>query len=587
MPDTRTERLWTLSWAIGQGLALLLLHEWTKALDRPDRLFWLIWPLYALAIGLPISLQLLAEHRRKPMLWRILGGFAAALVVMAVHDGWNVLLPDMTNQAYWMGSAFVLGLTMVVVWFVLLPFAQYRLREGHWGSDYPFLFSASWRNALRLASAAGFTGVFWMLLGLWAALFGLLGIHFFSDVFTNHAFVFPVTASAFGLGLALHQVREAMILGVYRAILNVFAWLLPLVAVLAAGFLAALPFTGLEPLWKTGHATALMLGLQAFVLFLFNAAWQDGAGESLPPSWLRRPLSSVLVLLPVYALLCAYSLSLRVTQYGWSGERVWAALLIFVVGFYSLGYARAALRRSDPWMAGVGKVNVAAALTLTALLFATATPLLDPERIGVASQVSRLLAGQVSATEFDYRYLRFDTGRLGTAALQRLAELGGHPQAGEIRREALAAQDQSSRHRGQIQVRTDWRAQDIAARLRVYPAGARVEHSFPQWLATRLNHAAYSHTCLKPNEPSRCTLLVLDLNGDEETEHVLFYSPYEAEVFQRKGENWLRVASLHPMDSGRPTTQEFVRDLDAGKLHVVEPEWQDMEIGGRRYQIMR
>jgi hypothetical protein len=590
MGNTYDERTWIIVWAVGQGSALLLLHEWVKAVDQPDQLLWLIWPIYALAVWLPTSLQVLARHRREPALWRILAGFAAALATMAVHDGWTVFEPDTTDRGYWSGSAFILGLTTAACWFILLPFAQYRLQQGRWGADYAFLFSASWRNALQLSSAAGFAGVFWILLALWAALFNLLGVHFFADLFTSRRFAYPVTALVFGLGLSLYQMRETAILGVYHAALNILGWLLPLAAVLAVGFLAALPFTGLQPLWKTGHATALMLGLQGFVLFLFNAAWQDGTGEPLPPRWLRRPLAWAIALLPVYAALCAYSLGLRVSQYGWSGERVWAALLVFIIGFYGLGYARAALDRGEPWMAWVARVNVAAALILVTLLFATATPLLDPERIGVASQVGRLLSGKVKPAEFDYHYLRFDTGRPGTKALQRLTELDGTPEAGEIRQKAVAAQKQKNKYRGQDEddLRTDWTPEEISARVHVYPAGAKAEESFLRFLTRKINAAPDSFPCLKGNS-GHCILLVLDLNGDGAAEQVMVSSSYAYapdNIFQWQGEAWSSIGQLTLRGSDHLNMEDLDRDLATGKLRVLEPEWRDVEIGGRRYGVV-
>jgi hypothetical protein len=529
-------------------------------------------------------MQLLAQHRRELDLWRILGGFAAALAAMGAYKGWSAWAPGLSESHDWGGSAAVSCFTAAALWFVLLPFAQLRLQRGVWGADYPFLFAAAWRNLLQLASAAAFTGVLWLLLWLWAGLFAMLGVKFFADLFTSRFFIYPVTAAAFGLGLFLYQSRETTIHGIYCALLQIMGWLLPLAALLAVCFLAALPFTGLQPLWKTGHAGALLLTLQGFLLLLFNAAWQDGSGEPLPPRWLRRPLAWAMALLPAYAGLNAYSLGLRVGQYGWSGERVWAALLILVCGFYGLGYAYAALRRNDAWMAGVAQVNVAAALLLAVLLAATATPLLDPERIGVASQVGRLLAGDVKAEVFDYRYLRFDAGRYGALALQRLAKLEGHPQAEEIRKKAAAAQLQKNRY--QDGVRSDWTPEEIAANLDVYPPGASLEASFLRHLAAKVNAEPWSCSCLHERD-GRCFLLVLDLNGDGSAEHILADNAYRGEVFQRQGEAWSRAGEIVLTSGNAGDGDAMKRDLDAGKLRLREPDWQDVEIGTRLYRMVR
>lgn len=583
MQNPTAERIWILAWAAGQGLALLLLHEGVKALAPAERLFWLIGPLYALALWLPLSLQLLVRHRHEPALWRLLGGFGAVLVSMAAHEGWYVFQPE-GHSHYWVGSAIVFCLTVTVGWFVLLPFAQFRLEQGRWRADYPFLFAISWRNALQLAGALGFAGVFWLLLWLWAALFDLLGVKAFVRLFTDPRFAYFATALAFGLGFSLYRLGETAILGVYRASLHLLGWLLPLVALLAVGFLAALAFTGLHPLWKTGHATALMLALQGCVLFLFNAAWQDGTGEPPTPRWLRRPLAWAIALLPVYGGLCAYSLGLRVAQYGWSGDRVWAALLVFMAGFYGLGYARAALRRGGPWMAGVAKINVAAALTLVVLLFATATPLLDPERIGVASQVRRLLAGRVEPAEFDFHYLRFQSGRLGDAALRRLAELEGK-EAEPIRRMAAAALAEKDYFGSRAGTRADWTPEEVAARLRVYPDGVKAEESFLRFLAGKLNSEPYF--CLEAGDKLRCLLLVVDLNGDGDPEQVILQPPNLSQIYQRRNGDWSYAGSLALADGPYPMEYELERDLMEGKLRIMTPEWRELEIGARRYRVGR
>jgi hypothetical protein len=49
------------------------------------------------------------------------------------------------------------------------------------------------------------------------------------------------------------------------------------------------------------------------------------------------------------------------------------------------------------------------------------TPLADPERLSVNSQMTRLVSGAVPASQFDYQFLRFHSGRFGTNALANLA----------------------------------------------------------------------------------------------------------------------------------------------------------------------
>jgi hypothetical protein len=584
MHTASNEKYWIASCAAAQGVALLLLHQWCFWITDPARYFWLLWPLYTVAIWLPLNIQLLVEYRRTAQAWHIIIGFASVLAVMGAYKGWAAWTPGLSESNYWNGSAALSCLTVAALWFVLLPFAQLRLQRGNWNSDYAFLFASAWRNGLQLASALAFTGGLWLLLWLWAGLFAVLNVDFFAKLFSSRFFIYPTSTIAFGIGIYLYRGRNEMIHGIYCALLQIIGWLLPLAALVAVIFLAALPFTGLQPLWATRHAGALLLTLQGFLLLLFNASWQDGSSEPQMPRWLRRPLSWTMVVLPIYAALNAYALYLRVDQYGWSGERIWAALLITVCGFCGLGYAYAALRRSDKWMAGVAPVNTAAALFFAALLAATATPLLDPERIAVASQIDRLLSGKVTADTFDYRYLRFYTGRFGTKALQRLASIDGHHRAEEIRKKAAAVQKQKDRYRSSDH--TDWTPEQVAEQFNIYPRGAGADPAFFRFLTARINAEPWSCSCLQ-NSAQPCLLLVLDLNGDGSIEHIVLQNAYAGDVYRSNGKEWSRAGELEVSPYSNVDNDTIKGDLEAGELRLLDPEWRDVEIGGRKFTVRR
>ncbi|MBL7372883.1 DUF4153 domain-containing protein, partial [Escherichia coli] len=85
----------------------------------------------------------------------------------------------------------------------------------------------------------------------------------------------------------LTDVRDGLIRGVRTVALMLLSWLLLVITVLTAGFLAALPFTGLEPLWATRSATAMILAAAAALIILINTAYQDGEADNLPPRVLR------------------------------------------------------------------------------------------------------------------------------------------------------------------------------------------------------------------------------------------------------------------------------------------------------------
>src|SRR5690348_7105618 len=201
-----------------------------------------------------------------------------------------------------------------------------------------------------------------------------------------------------------------------RALVHVLlSWLLPLMALFVAGFLASLPFTGLAPLWATRFATGLLLTTSAALVVLINAVHQDGQQEHAPPRVLRLAASLAALMLVPLMVIAAYALGLRVAQHGWTTDRIIAAASLVVAGCYALGYAWAALRPGR-WLERIEICNVVAAFVTLAALLALFTPIADPARLSVASQVARLESGAVAPDKFDFAYLRFDGARYGKAA---------------------------------------------------------------------------------------------------------------------------------------------------------------------------
>ncbi len=569
--DHGQARPWMLAWALAQGAALWALHG-AVAKDR----WTLLWPVYAVVLAVPLTLQLLAAHRARRGLWLQAAALGMVFAAAAGYGG-HVSVAENRGQ---MGAVLVLLLSGS--WFVLLPFAEQRLACGTWARDYPRLFTTAWRHAFQLLLAGLFTGLFWALLFLLAGLFQVLGVSLFMQTFTSLPFVYMATPVAFALGLSLYAAREEALAGFWRSMLQVLGWLLPLACLIALLFLAALPMRGLAPLWKTGHATALMLGLIGWMVFLFNVAWSDGREESqrFGPA-LQRFVAMGLLTLPVYAALCAYALGLRVAQYGWTADRVWAALAVVLMAVYAVGYALAALRRSLPWMALARRVNVAVAWLAVALALLTCTPVLDPARIAVASQLARLQAQRVDVPAFDFGYLRWDAGRAGQAALEQLAQEQSHPQAAQIRERAQAAQQDKSRYArrsgAQAQV---WTADTLRARLRPFPADAAPDAAWLDYLLAQLREHKLSVTC---TDAAPCPVLRIDLDGDGQPEQVLL-SDYLSQVFVSENGQWRAAGRLQGGNLGKLNGKQAEQWTEQG-VATQPPRWHDLVIGGERYSV--
>jgi hypothetical protein len=283
---------------------------------------------------------------------------------------------------------------------------------------------------------------------------------------------------------------------------------------------------------------------------------------------------AALALLPVLSALCIWSLSLRIEQYGWTTDRVWAALLVGITSLYAVGYAVSALMRG--WLPALGIVNTWIALVLIASVLAIHTPLLDPQRISATSQVARLLAGKVEIDRFDYNYVRFNLGRAGDSALKELTELTGHPHADAIRSKAKEAQERKNRYTPNQQPNPS--KAEITGKLAPYPAGTVIDPAFVDYLYNRLtqNKDGYALASLKGSKV--VPLVAINLGGGDAQEYVLMVRPYA--VFASGPQGWRQVGQIN-------FTGAYIKDEDVEKLvqkgefSALPRQWSDLKLGDK------
>ncbi len=567
-----------------QGVLMLSLHEWFRAFGyRASDLVWTV-PACTLAVLAPVSFSFL---RGEFSFRQSLAGAAAAtlpFIATAAWFGWSSLvdtdLPGILDSG--VIDLLVFSLASLIAWFILLPFVQSRLRDRNMAFPYARLFDDAWRNALLLANCTLFSALFWTLLALWASLFLVLRMAFFTELFTSRFFVYLATAVAIAFAISLEEKEAGALRTLRRYLLAFQTRLLPLASLIVVLFLGALPIAGLDPVWATGRATPLILSMLSILICLANAAWQDGGQPPpfpVPMQWLVR---GALALSPVLAGLCIWALSLRVGQYGWSVDRVWAAILVALAALYALGYAACAVMQG--WLRLLGTVNTWLALVVIGTLLAVHTPLLDPATISADSQVRRLLSGATTPDRFDFNYLRFDLGRAGNAALHALAEPGDHPQAGLIREKAKAALARKTRYAGSEQTTPD--ESTIRARLRAYPPGSDVPESFTRFLAQRLAHGnagRYLHALKTGNA---VPLLAIDLGMGPEPELILMTAPFPTFAFVDG--KWRQIGRFSFDDALKP--EEIVALLERGDIQPAARVWSDLRFrnrsGGNRSAVL-
>ncbi|MCY3688742.1 MAG: DUF4153 domain-containing protein [Gammaproteobacteria bacterium] len=419
--------------SLAQGFALFLLWRATENQVWPSQTPMANFPLWTIAVALPLLLLLGLEDRngRKTAIFVAL--FTALLALLGIYIGRQVT-PFGEFPPDSIVATFILPL--ILGCFLALLF----LRPAVLGRapDYAEVFSDSWRNALVAALSWALTlGVFGIMM-LWGELFRVIGIEFFIDLFTEDWFLFPVLSVAVGLGIFIFRGLANVIAGITSLLQGLMWLLLPLVLTVTVLFLGALPFTGLQPLWDTGNGTALLMALNLFALFALNAVYQRGDREPYPLQ-VHRVLCVGIALLPLISLLALYGLYLRVDQYGWTVARCWALLISLLITMFSLGYASNVIRNRERWFGKLASVNQPMAMLMLALVLLVNSPLLDFRKISLASQQNRVEQGEITLEQFDFFDARANMGRPAYLWMQQIIEENrdSNPELAQMAREPV------------------------------------------------------------------------------------------------------------------------------------------------------
>lgn len=573
-----------LALALVQGLLLW----WFLAGMREDR--WpagdprVMLPIVLLLAVLPLSLQLLWPFKHERVLRSALAGVAVSVAVTAAlfaatHIGLDAAGSEGPGRrrdgAEDVVAAFVLPLALA--WLLAMPLLKLRLTGGRWTGPYPSLFEITWRGALTLAEAALFTGVFWLLLGLAAMLFGLLAIEGVAGFISEPLFAIPATTVVGTLAIHLIGASAGMVDGLLRQVLNLLKWLLPLAGLIVIAFaLALLP--KLPVLFADGQRViqaGWMLGLVSVTVLLLNAAYQSGQE---PPGYgrlIEQALRAVPPLLIVIALTALYSLAVRTSAFGLTPARYWGLVTAAVATAYAFGYSIAAWVPGR-WFGRMGQVNIVIALASIAVLLVSLTPIADPLRLSIDSQARRALtAGDDSARDGALGFLGREAGASGRQRLETIARLtdaaGG---SAALRAAAARARPPATADR---QTPEDW-----LARIERPPGAPPIEPG----LESALRTARTTDKFLA--EMTGMLLLRVDADGDGAVDALLIdddgFNAYWLFSVDAEG-RWTQRSSGSMVWRG-PRDDAMRAALRRGEVRTLPPPMQDLQIDGRRVMLL-
>lgn len=576
-PDLEPVVMTRLYAAAGQGLALVLLFAANAAPAWPATQPALFAALYFPVLFVPLVVVQGAGMipGRLLALWAVA---AAALgAVMGAHDilhrrpdaAGDLFTPVIPEQPAHAAYGAVLFIAQALITAAVID--RRRL------ASYETYFDVAWRQGVQAVTGAGFTVVFWIVLALGSQLFKLVNITVLSNLIGKAWFSYPVTLLAFATALHVTDVRPQIVRNIKTLILTLLSWLLPVAAGIAGVFMLSLPFTGLAPLWDTKSATPILLGCSAGLIFLLNAAYQDGAPERA----IVRPVRimgtvAALLLLPMVAI-AAYGVAARIGQYGLTADRVIAAACISIAACYAVGYFAAA-RAWAPWLKPIERCNTLTSFAAIAVLAALFTPLADPARLAAGSQIARLEAGKVAPEQFDFLALRFDNGRYGYEAVRKLQTADG-PHKDFIN--AAAGRALAAQHK-QDPIFQPLTAASLGAALAM-PAGAHLPESFmgQDWIS-RGDEARVLADCVKAGAGA-CVALQLDADGDSGDEIAVINTVNgQGWVFHTEASGW-RIAGHVANLAGCAETRTL---LSQGAFSLEAPAWREIVVAGRRLPLI-
>jgi len=578
-----TPRIAYLRSAIGlaQGCTLYFLYLVADYEVWPAISPLLFAPLLLLALFCPVLLISALGHLTRRQLLAWLGTAAVLVAGLAVYDLWRLEGVPMR----WSGArkalvtmpseelCFFLAASLFIAHALVLSGAADRRRIA----AYATYFEVAWKLGVQLAFSGLFVGITWAALLLGSQLFKLVKLDFLAKLIEQPWFAIPVTAFAFSSAMHLTDVRPAIVQGIRGLLLVLASWILPVLTLIVAGFLASLPFTGLEPLWATRQAATVLLCADAALVILINAAWQNGGAPVAGVIRLSARVAALL-LAPLTAI-AIYALALRVGDHGWTVDRIVAAACMLVASCYALGYAAAALRKG--WLDLLAPVNIGTAFVVLGTVLLLFSPLIDPARVAVNSQLARLASGKIGADKFDFAYLRFEGKRFGQAALAQLATAAASRKDQALQEKIAEVQAMKDRWDKEI---TFFKPDMVTANLKVLPAGARLPDSFLAMNWADQNSALPLPSCLY-TPGTHCTAYLLDVSGDGKAEVLIVddKGPWSRVAQENADGQWQMIASLEAIhcDQKAKAAPHTPNSLP----RTVTAKLPDIALRGTRYQI--
>lgn len=458
----------------------------------------------------------------------------------------------------------ILGIWMVLV-FLATPFLSVRLQDRANWLDYCALFQTAWTMTVRYGVAWIFVALFWLLVFLSDALLGLVGVTWADLLLQTDWVRFALSGAVLGLALAVaYELRDTISPYLFLRLLRL---LLPVVLGVVALFLAAIPARGLSRLFGDFSAAATLMTTAMVAITLVSAALDRDSRHEVSSRGLRLATRGLAVLLPFLTGLAVWAILIRVGQYGWTPERLLAAVIAACLSVYAIGYALSAAWGRD-WTGHIRRLNVHFGLGLLAVSVLWLSPVLNAYRIATASQIARYERGATAADDLPIWEMAHEWGRAGTRGLVRLESATAGSDRERLTDLIARARQQASRYGFQQEadlVRTTDTAAALARKIPMRPPEGGLDPAIlallPGWRISQWDSAC--ERTLADGEPG-CVLISGRFRPGIPPDR-------QAIALLLGADDTVQAQFLSVADDGTVWVRDIIRPDDQGPL-ILNPE---------------
>ncbi len=448
------------------------------------------------------------------------------------------------------------------------------------------LFEQAERIVIHGLAALLFLALFWLAYFLSDALLRLVDVDQLRELAKEEPFVFSVSGLVLGLGIAIASEQEAL----ERAgavLINILRLLVLPILCIVVIFLVGLFTQGIDEVFRSFSAAGTMLGMAAGATLLVISV-VDGADEMASRNrWLVLSARVLSLFLPVLVGLSLYAIWLRVAQYGWSPERIGAAMICAGALVFTIAHALASLFGGTDWKKWHRSGTRLGWVTGMVLAAITLTPLADPYAISANSQLSRFLEGQTDVTDLDANSLLNDWGTAGKSAFDEIASQSGRDdqekldEVLELAREGLGQPGQADET---VAVRNE--VAELLKTVPIYPIGAAPIDVGKIKNVLEFRYLAGNGAATCSETPPKCAVLRADFDTSKPGDEAMFlYSNRNNEagarlILEHDDGTYLTYTNTF----GDPISWDALEPkLRSGQFEIMTPNVKILSVDGARF----